>query len=69
MERETIVKHFTYRPPKNDQPQRYAFLREKALELAHVVNKECPDSREKDNALDKISEAIMWANAAIARNE
>ena len=30
---------------------------------------ECPDSRELSVALTKLEEAVMWANAAIARNE
>ena len=37
--------------------------------MANLINKQCPDSREKSTAITKIEEAVMWANAAIARNE
>ena len=64
-----IENNFTYHAPKGNQVQRYAELRDHAKELAlHIMN-ECPDSRERSLALTKLEEAIMWANAAIARNE
>jgi len=69
MQRELIERNFTYQPPKSGQPERYTALRAKSKELALLVNDECPESREKSLALTKIEEAIMWANAAIARNE
>jgi hypothetical protein len=64
-----LSKRFTYHPPKKDQSVRYEELRAKALDLAEHFNKKCPDSREKSLALTKLEEAVMWANAAIARNE
>lgn len=60
---------FTYHPPKTGQPEKYNELREKAKELANLIEKDCPDSREKSLAYTKLEEAIMWANASIARNE
>lgn len=35
---------------------------------AHTINELCPDGREKALAITKLEEAMMWANAAIARN-
>ena len=34
-----------------------------------TIQGECPESREKSLAFTKLEECIMWANAAIARNE
>ena len=38
---------YTYHTPKADQPQRYEAIRAKARELAELIEKSCPDSREK----------------------
>ncbi len=64
-----LEKRFTYHAPKNDQPERYVALREKAKELATMVVQYTPSSREQATALTKIEESCFWANAAIARNE
>lgn len=64
-----ISKNFTYYAPKGDQPQRYATIREIAKGLAQFIDDHCPDSREKSIAFTKLEESVMWANAAIARNE
>ena len=64
-----IENTFTYHPPKNDQPYRYELIRGKAKEMAALIEQSCPDSREKSLAFTKLEEAIMWANASIARNE
>jgi len=60
---------FTYHAPKGDQQIRYEDLRFDAKKLAKEFVKYCPESRELDLALTKLEEAIMWANAAIARRE
>lgn len=64
-----LNKNFEYHAPKEGQPQKYAELRSSAKTLAGYVIKNCPDSRERSLALTKIEEAVMWANASIARNE
>jgi hypothetical protein len=64
-----LKKRFTYHPPKEGQPIRYEGIRTKGYELAKFIEKACPESREKSLALTRIEEAIMWANASIARNE
>lgn len=66
---EKIEKAFTYHAPKDNQPQKYEAIREKAKELAYLIDGLCPDSREKSLAMTKLEEASMWANASIARNE
>lgn len=60
---------FKYHAPRADQPARYVALREKAKELAALIQKSTPDSREQSVALTNLQQAVMWANAAIAINE
>jgi hypothetical protein len=64
-----INNRFAYHPPKDGQPERYVKIREKAKELALLIESDCPLSRERTIAINKIDEAVMWANASIARNE
>ena len=67
--REDFTKRFTYHAPKDDQPVRYGAIRGEAKDLAELIYGHCPPSRERSLALTKLEEAVMWANAAIARNE
>ncbi len=60
---------FTYHKPGGTQPERYVAIRDKAKELAEVINSSCPESREKSLAITAVQQASMWANAAIAINE
>jgi hypothetical protein len=69
MEDKEIAKRFTYHPPKGDQATRYEMIRDRAHDFAGHINDHCPDSREKSLAFTMLEEAVMWANAAIARNE
>lgn len=64
-----VEKQFTYHPPKPGQAERYQRLREKAKELAYLIHRECPPSRERSVALTELETSVFWANAAIARNE
>ena len=68
IERE-IEKRFTYHSPKEGQPERYTSIREKAKQFAYLIAAECPESRERSIAFTKLDEAVMWANASIARND
>ena len=69
MDTRDLENRFSYHPPKGDQAVRYGELRAKAKELAIVINELSPDSREKSLAITHLEDAIMWANASIARNE
>ena len=60
---------FAYHPPKGDQAERYEKLRGLGRELALAILSLTPESREQSSAMTKLEEAIMHANAAIARNE
>lgn len=64
-----IENAFDYHPPKGRQPEMYARIRNRAKALAYVIEGAVPDSREKSLAMTKLEEAVMWANAGIARNE
>lgn len=64
-----IENNFTYHAPNPDQIERYGILRFDAKELAEQIRDLCPDSRERSLAFTKLEECVMWANAAIARNE
>jgi hypothetical protein len=64
-----IENNFKYHSPKEGQPEKYTNLREKAKELAYLIEETCPQSREKSVALTNLETAVMWANASIARNE
>lgn len=59
---------FTYHAPKGDQPERYEQLRAIGRDLARVIIARSRPSRERSLALTKLEEALMWANAGIARN-
>lgn len=60
---------YTYHAPIGTQQKRYESLREKGKELAALILESTPKSREQSVALTHLETAIMWANAAIARNE
>lgn len=64
-----LDKTFTYHKPKNDQPKRYETIREYGKFLATQIIENSPNSRERSLALTNVEQAVMWANAAIARNE
>lgn len=63
-----IENAFTYHAPKDGQPEKYQAIREKAKELAYLIQELVPPSREQSFAMTKLEECSMWANAGIARN-
>ena len=63
-----IEHNFSYHPPKDGQASKYKSIRNTAKILAYEIEEKCPDSREKSLAMTKLEEAVMWANASIARN-
>lgn len=64
-----LENNFTYHPPFGTQQGRYVKIRDKAKELAALMLEACPESRERSVALTELETSVMWANAAIARNE
>ena len=57
---------FTYHAPTGDQPARYKAIREAALNLARVISYNAPAGADRTDAVRKVREAVMTANAAIA---
>ena len=64
-----IQRRFTYHAPKGTQPERYVQIRDCAKALAKDIIDLTPASREQSLAITALEECVMWANAAIARNE
>jgi hypothetical protein len=60
---------FMYHPPSGTQSARYLAIRDKARELAHLINNSTPASREQSLAFTSLQQTVMWANASIAINE
>ena len=63
-----IEKTFTYHPPKPGQPEVYGKIRDKAKELAYLIDEVVPASREQSLAMTKLEECVMHANAGVSRN-
>ncbi len=55
--------------PTSDMVDRHRVIMSDAKSLAVTIEGMCPDSREKSLAMTRLEEAVMWANASIARNE
>lgn len=64
----TIENNFKYHAPKPGQPEKYEAIRNKAKELAELIDTECPNSREKSLAITNLEQVVFWANASIARS-
>jgi hypothetical protein len=58
-----------HHPPKGDQATRYSEIRGKVMEAAIYIRDRTPVSPEQTRAFNALDEAMMLANAAIARNE
>ncbi|WP_163538322.1 hypothetical protein [Gracilibacillus sp. YIM 98692] len=63
-----IENNFKYHAPSEEKVKVYNGLREHFKHMAQIIDRRCPDSREKSLALTKLEESMMWANASIARN-
>jgi hypothetical protein len=61
-----IENNYKYHFPK--EPAKHEAIRENAKKLAYLIDEQVPNSREKSLAMTKLEEAVMWANAGIARN-
>lgn len=59
---------FNYHPPAHPGVARnHERIREGLKSAALLVREYCPGCEERDTAIQKLEEAMMWANAAIAR--
>jgi len=63
-----LYHRFAYhKPPNETVAMLHAAMRDAAYDLALIINDASVDCREKSIAITKVEEAMMWANAAIAR--
>ena len=64
---EEIGTRFNHHAPTGDKISRHETTRARVRALAHLINEDLPDCYEKDNTIKALEEALMWANAGIAR--
>jgi hypothetical protein len=68
-----MVKHieraFNYHKPKEERVIDFNTIRATAKDLAFLIDDVCPVCREQSLAITKLEECVMWAIAAIAREE
>jgi len=64
---EELTTRFTYHKPEKGQSEKYEVIRATALNFAKDLVEKVPDCMELSNALNRLEEVVMWANAGIAR--
>lgn len=69
LSRHDIENRFMFHPLGEDhaRARTHETLRETVKTTAHKLNNVLPDCHERDLAIDALDSALMWANAAIAR--
>lgn len=60
---------FIYHVPEPEDIPIYGKIRTDAMIFADYLNRVCPDSRELSLAITALEQAVMWANASIARRK
>lgn len=63
-----IDNRFTFHPADEDRAVKHLMIREHGKSLVEYLNENVPDGREKSLAITRIEEAVMWANAGLARS-
>ena len=63
-----LTERFTHHAPTPEQVPKYGEVRARALEFAERLVEMCPSSPELTRAINALDEAVMLANAAIARH-
>lgn len=66
--KKAIDNRFSYHQPTIDQGSTYVRIRETARGMAHLIAEVCPESEERDAAINALDHAVMLANASIARH-
>lgn len=67
-EAEILAELFQYHPPTDVTLPKFAAINQAAKNFAEVVLSNCPPSADRSDAIRKIREARMTANAAVALN-
>jgi len=63
-----LEERFTYHPPEDGDVQKYQAVRAGGLLFANLLAEMCPSSPELTLAINAVDDAVMKANAAIARH-
>lgn len=66
--RERIENDFEYHAPDEAKAKQHQEVRMQCQRLAHLIQALVPEGREQSLAITKVEEAMMWANAGIARH-
>jgi hypothetical protein len=65
---EDIENRFRFHPATSEERRNaHTSVRQQCRQLADFINARVPDGREKSLAIARIEEAMMWANAGLAR--
>lgn len=64
-----IVNGFKIHEPSLIQQVKITRHASKGQEFAELINGQCPDNHQKSMAIDKIKEAIYWANESLFGEE
>lgn len=69
LSRHDVESRFMFHPVGDDRERQARHEQARAIVkgAAHKLNALLPDSMERDKAIDRLDEGLMWANAAIAR--
>lgn len=69
MEQSDLNNRFGFHPatPENGRGEVHGFVRGTLLDTASTLNEIVPEGREKSLMMTHLEEAMMWGNAAIAR--
>jgi hypothetical protein len=62
-----LTARFSHHPPRPEQVPVYEEIRARGKELAAWLTGVAPASRELSLAVTHLEQAVMWANAAVAR--
>jgi hypothetical protein len=65
---DSLEHRFKHHPPTGDKGERHQQVRAACFATAEAITSLVPPSREQSLALTKLEEAMMWANAGIARS-
>ena len=65
-----IEHNFKYHPPTGSDPVKHALIRDKARELALLIDELLPATagREKASAITNCEQAMFWACAGVCRH-